>query len=129
MPSDGVEILIVGGRVTMISIGLDIVDTPKLSFATAVKEYLPLRTLFQVRPYWFAPVIVPLPIEVSFAKNSTVLTPPEGLLTLAVIAIFDEGLNRLPGEGPVILTITGPFTRMLTASEALRPPLSVTTAD
>ena len=63
-PFAGFKRLTTGGSLTIMLTGVEVVVTPELSVATAVKAYLPEGALFHVMLYWSVPLTVPVPMEI-----------------------------------------------------------------
>src|SRR2546426_1019390 len=117
--------------VTVTFTAADVAGAPRLSVATAVREYVPAGALLHEKP---SGAVVASPSLVPPWKNSTLATLPSTSVAVAEIGMFAGAVNVAPLAGLVMLTAGGLFDRpgltvMLTAADVVvAPRLSVALA-
>src|SRR6187401_2038029 len=92
------------GAVTTTETAADVAESPRLSVATAVREYVPATTPVHVKVNG---LVVELPICAPFAKNATLETDPSASSAFAAIAIDAGSVKLVPAAGAVIDTVGG----------------------
>ena len=90
------------GAVTTTETAADVVESPRLSVATAVSEYVPATTPVHVKVNG---LVVELPICAPFARNATLATDPSVSAAVAAMEIDAGSVKLVPAAGAVVCVV------------------------
>src|SRR5712692_10027645 len=125
----GAVMLTAGSRSTRMLTAAEVVLNPRLSVARTVSVCAPAATLARVTVKGAAGAAVAVPTSVAPSKKSTLATVPSASLAVAFTVMLAGAVKTALLAGPVIVTVGGTSTIILTAAEVvLAPRLSVARA-